>query len=63
MPTAVARNKIKRLTRENFRLQTDKLPNVDVVFIVKRPVNELDNAELTQQIQTIFKKIQRLSFA
>lgn len=59
VPTAVMRNLIKRQIRENFRTQALNLENKDIVFIVKKPVNELSNKELKNQINNIFKKIEK----
>ncbi|WP_201528454.1 MULTISPECIES: ribonuclease P protein component [Psychrobacter] len=59
VPTAVTRNLIKRQIRENFRLQASKLENKDVVFIIKNSVKGLSNKELSNQINNIFKKIEK----
>ena len=58
VPTAVARNLIKRQIRENFRMQFSKLENKDIVFIVKKSIKELTNKELKNEINNIFKKIE-----
>ncbi|TXD96765.1 ribonuclease P protein component [Psychrobacter frigidicola] len=59
VPTAVTRNLIKRLIRENFRVQASKLENKDIVFIVKNSVKGLSNKELKNEINKIFKKIEK----
>ena len=59
VPTAVKRNLIKRQIRENFRLQSHKLESKDIVFIIKRSINELNNKELIREINNIFKKIEK----
>lgn len=56
VPTAVARNRLKRLVRENFRQQSINMTHIDIVFIVKRPITELTNDALVQQIQQILHK-------
>ncbi|MDN5801961.1 MAG: ribonuclease P protein component [Psychrobacter sp.] len=58
VPTAVARNLIKRQIREQFRIKSSILENKDIVFIVKKSIKELDNKELKNQINNIFKKIE-----
>lgn len=59
VPTAVARNLIKRQIRENFRTQAFKLENKDIVFIVKKSIKELNNKEIKKQINNILKKIEK----
>ncbi len=59
VPTAVARNLIKRKIREQFRVKSSILQNKDIVFIVKKSIKDIDKKELTHQINTIFKKIEK----
>ncbi|WP_350561690.1 ribonuclease P protein component [Psychrobacter sp. CAL346-MNA-CIBAN-0220] len=59
VPTAVARNLIKRQIRENFRVQSHKLENKDIVFIIKKSIKDLNNKDLKNQINNIFKKIEK----
>ena len=59
VPTAVARDLIKRQIRENFRTQAFKLENKDIVFIVKKSVKDLDNKEIIKQVNNILKKIEK----
>nr|WP_317200898.1 ribonuclease P protein component [uncultured Psychrobacter sp.] len=58
VPTAVARNLIKRQIREQFRLKSHILENKDIVFIVKKPVKYIEKKEIRDQIKYIFKKIE-----
>ena len=58
VPTAVARNRLKRQIREQFRLQAHCLDNKDIIFIVKNSITDLYNKELKNQINNIFKKIE-----
>ncbi|MDP1148299.1 ribonuclease P protein component, partial [Klebsiella pneumoniae] len=44
--SAHERNRIKRLTRERFRLRQNELPPMDFVVVAKRGVAELDNRAL-----------------
>ena len=57
VPTAVARNLIKRKIRENFRIQAFQLKNKDIVFIVKKSTKDLNNKDLDNEINNILKKI------
>ena len=59
VPTAVARNLIKRQIREQFRTQASQLENKDVVFIVKKSMKGVDKKEIKNQVNNIFKKIEK----
>ncbi len=59
VPTAVKRNLVKRQIRENFRLQNYKLENKDIVFIIKKSINKLNNKDLIEEINNILKKIEK----
>ncbi|MGB0662669.1 MAG: ribonuclease P protein component [Pontibacterium sp.] len=43
---AVQRNRVKRIIRENFRLNQHKLPAVDIVVLARRGLGELENDAL-----------------
>ncbi len=59
VPNAVTRNLIKRQIREQFRIQATNLENKDIVFIVKKNVKGLDRKDIKNQINNIFKKIEK----
>ncbi|KAA0913397.1 ribonuclease P protein component [Psychrobacter sp. ANT_WB68] len=59
VPTAVARNLIKRQVREQFRVKACYLENKDIVFIVKKSIKGLSNKDLINEINNIFKKIEK----
>ena len=59
VPTAVARNLIKRQIREQFRLKCLNIESKDIVFIVKKSIKDIDKKELKNQINNIFKKIEK----
>ena len=54
---AVQRNRIKRLSRECFRLNQHKFDNIDVVLMVKKGIDERSNEEITQQLEKLLLKI------
>lgn len=57
---AVARNRVKRVVREAFRLHRDLFtPSVDIVFIAKRGAPTLGLAEVLEQLRKAQKSIAR----
>lgn len=54
--TAVERNRIKRLVRESFRLQTE-LPNIDIVVVAKSGIDKQTNEQITKQLAKLWKKL------
>ena len=56
---AVARNRLKRLTRESIRLRQQRLPAVDIVVLAKRGVTELDNETLHRQLDGMWARLER----
>ncbi|MFZ2844952.1 ribonuclease P protein component [Psychrobacter sp.] len=59
VPTAVARNLIKRQIREQFRVKAIDLENKDIVFIIKKSIKGIDKKELKNEINAILKKIEK----
>lgn len=55
IPKAHNRNRIKRLLRETFR--TTRLPAVDVIFLARRGVAEIDNTTIIAKLSTLWNKI------
>ena len=54
------RNRIKRLARESFRLNQQNIELLDIVVIPKMGIDSIPNAELHQQLQFAWQKLQRL---
>ena len=59
VPTAVSRNLIKRQIREQFRVNASILENKDIVFIVKNSIKGISKLELKNEINNIFKKLEK----
>ena len=55
------RNRVKRLARESFRLHQRQLNDLDIVVMPKVGVDTVSNAELHQQLQFAWQKLQRLA--
>jgi ribonuclease P protein component len=55
------RNRVKRLARESFRLHQQQLEKLDIVVMPKMGIDTIPNAELHQQLQFAWQKLQRLA--
>ena len=55
------RNRVKRLARESFRLHQQQLEKLDIVVMPKIGIDTIPNAELHQQLQFAWQKLQRLA--
>lgn len=56
--TAVARNRIKRIAREVFRLNYSSVPPIDIILLARKGLDQLPNDELHK---TIHKQIRKVS--
>ena len=53
------RNRIKRVIRDNFRLHQHDLPAVDIVVLVRNGVLDMENAELKNLVEKLWRKLSR----
>lgn len=53
---AVARNRIKRLIRESFRQQQQRVP-MDVVVLARKGLDQLDNVVIRQKLQQLWQRV------
>lgn len=54
---ATQRNRTKRVIRESFRLQ--QLPDIDIVVLARRGVDELDNADLHKELVKLWQQLKK----
>lgn len=54
---AVMRNRVRRIVRENFRLQKHRLPPIDIVFIAKFRSGRANKKELHQCTNQLFYQL------
>ena len=57
---AVARNRIKRVVRESFRLRRTRLPAVDVLVIARSSAAGTPNPALRADIEGAWQKLEAL---
>lgn len=51
------RNTIKRLIRESFRINQQKLPGLDIVVLVRREIAEVDRELLWQGLNQLWQSV------
>ena len=57
VPTAVARNRLKRVIRESFRAIATSLRGYDVVVVARRPASALTKPEVWAQLSRGWVKV------
>ncbi|MEH6453370.1 MAG: ribonuclease P protein component [Psychromonas sp.] len=55
--TAVGRNRIRRIVREQFRHQQHQLPAIDIVVIAKGGIADLSNNEINKILDKLWRKL------
>ncbi len=59
IPKAVRRNRIKRLVRESFRRQGDRLAGLDIVVLVRAGADAMDNKAFSEQLEQLWQQLAR----
>lgn len=54
------RNRVKRISRESFRLNQHQLLGLDIVVMPKMGIEQISNTELQQQLYMAWNKLKRL---
>jgi ribonuclease P protein component len=55
--SGVARNRLRRLVRESFRLVQHELPPMDIVVAAKFPAREVPATTLRDSLATLWKRV------
>lgn len=55
--SAVARNRIRRVIRESFRLNREQLKGFDIIVLVRQNCDTLDKANLREGIDKLWEKL------
>jgi ribonuclease P protein component len=54
---AVGRNRIKRVVRDSFRLHQEQLQGLDVIFLGRAGIKELDNPTLHKRLEKAWQQL------
>lgn len=54
---AVARNRIKRLCREAFRVRAGDFATIDIIVLARSGLDKLDNPAVTAMLNSLFDKL------
>ncbi|WP_417596117.1 ribonuclease P protein component [Oceanospirillum sp.] len=57
---AVDRNRIRRLTRESFRLNKHQMPAMDLVLLTQKGLSDLSSEEYAHQLNLAWKRLETL---
>ena len=57
VPLAVQRNRIKRLIRNAFRINSELLPCLDLVVLARKDADRLGNKQLTEAIVALWREL------
>lgn len=59
VPTAVQRNRIKRVLRNTFRLNQKLLHGLDIVILARSGLGSIDNVQLADRVQRLWQDLAR----
>ena len=54
---AVDRNRLKRLVRESYRKHQSMLPDIDLVFMVRKSILQLDNKTIHLKLEETWHRL------
>ena len=57
IPLAVERNRIKRLIRESFRHQQQRLAGIDAIVLARKGLDQQDNAAIHRLLLQLWQKL------
>lgn len=56
---AVQRNRIKRITRDYYRLNESCLPKMDIIIMARKGIDQLSNDEVRSMLKKQFHKLSK----
>lgn len=56
---AVERNRLKRVMRDSFRCHQELIGALDITLVARKGLGDVDNAELHQQLEKLWKRLAR----
>ena len=57
IPKATKRNRVKRLIRESFRGTKSQIPNLDVVVLIRRGIDDLPNVKISSKLDSLWRDL------
>lgn len=60
LPKACMRNRVKRLFREEFRINSSMLKPVDIIVLGKSNLKSVTNSEIRNNLSLLWRKINQL---